>query len=749
MTDSFPRQQARTRNFTLGVPRSFQVAPDGSTVTFLRSPGGTDPVTGLWSLDVATGAERLVADPAQLAGFGGQDDEVEKARRERVRERAEGIVAYATDAGGTVAAFALAGRVYLAPLSAPDGGTAPGEVRELSARSPAADPRPDPSGRLVAYTSAGALRVVDTGTGEDHAVADPDGAAGISFGSAEFVAAEEMGRTRGYWWAPDGSALLVARVDENPVPRWHIADPAHPAAPAREIRYPAAGTPNAEVTAFIASVAGQLTQVSWDGQAFPYLVTACWEAAGPPLLVVQSRDQKELRLLSVDPGTGQTTVLRADTDAVWTDISPGVPAWTATGAIAWIADSGGTRRLLVAAPGELAGAEPVTPDGLQVRAVLDVDGDTVLFSASEFSASEFSASEFSASEPSAPEVSMAGGDPTQVGLWRAGPDGLAQLPLGAGVHSGRQAGGTTVAVSRRLSHGGAEVTVRRDGPGGSPAVVGIESRAERPSLPDPQPILLAGGPRGIRTALLLPSWHEPGSGPLPVLCDPYGGPHAQRVLASRDAYWTSQWLAEQGFAVVIADGRGTPGRGPDWERAVARDFSGPVLEDQVDALHAAAEHCGDLDLSRVAIRGWSFGGYLAALAVLRAPEVFHAAVAGAPVTDWQLYDTHYTERYLGRPQENPDTYQWNSLISHAAELTRPLMLIHGLADDNVVVAHSLRLSSALLAAGRPHTVLPLTGVTHMASQEEVAENLLLLQVDFLNAALADVSRTPVSGTPVP
>ncbi|HEY3980246.1 MAG TPA: prolyl oligopeptidase family serine peptidase [Streptosporangiaceae bacterium] len=705
MTDSFPRQQARTRNFSLGAPRSFQVSPDGGMVAFLRSPGGTDPVTALWALDVASGTERLVADPAALAGSGGEDDELEKARRERARERAAGIVGFATDAAFTVAAFTLAGQAYLAALAGE------GTVRELPARTPAADTRPDPSGRLVAYTCAGALRVVDTRTGEDRAVIDPDGAAGISFGSAEFLAAEEMDRTRGYWWSPDGSALLVARVDENPVPRWHIADPAHPEAPAREVRYPAAGTANAEVTAFIASVAGRLTRVLWDRQAFPYLVTACWSEPGP-LLVVQSRDQKELRLLSVDPASGQTAVLRADTDPVWTDIVPGVPAWTAAGAIAWTADVGATRRLLVAAPGDLAGAEPVTPDGLQVRQVLDVDGDAVLFSASA-------------------------GDPTQVALWRAGPDGLTELPLGEGVHAGRQAGGTTVAVSRRLSHGGAEVTVLRDGPS-----LSIASRAERPVLPEPRPVLLAGA-RGTQIAVLLPSWHEPGAGPLPVLCDPYGGPHAQRVLATRDAYWTSQWLAEQGFAVVIADGRGTPGHGPGFERAVAGDLAGPVLADQVDALHAAAERCGDLDLSRVGIRGWSFGGYLAALAVLRAPEVFHAAVAGAPVTDWHLYDTHYTERYLGLPSDSPAAYEQSSLINEAAKLTRPLMLIHGLADDNVVVAHSLRLSSALLAAGRPHTVLPLTGVTHMASQEEVAENLLLLQVDFLRAAL----RAPAPPAP--
>jgi dipeptidyl-peptidase-4 len=707
MTDSFPRQQARTRNFTLGAPRNFQVSPDGGTVAFLRSPGGADPVTALWALDVASGTERLIADPARLAGFGAADDELEKARRERVRERAAGIVGFATDAAFTVAAFTLAGRVYLAGL-----GESPA-ITELATRTPAADPRPDPSGRLVAYTCAGALRVADTRTGEDHAVVDPDGAAGISFGVAEFVAAEEMGRTRGYWWAPDGAALLVARVDENPVQRWHIADPANPGAPAREIRYPSAGTPNAEVSAFIASVAGKLTRVAWDGQAFPYLVTALWSGAGDegaraPLLVVQSRDQKELRLLEVDPATGQTTVLRADVDPIWTDIVPGVPARTAGGAIAWVADAGGTRRLLVAPPGELAAAAPVTPDGLQVRAVLDVDGDTVLFAAS-------------------------GADPTQVGLWQAGPDGLAELPLGPGVHAGWRGGGTTVASSRRLRQTGREVTVWRDGQDGPAAA--IASRAEQPGLPAPEPILLAAGPRGIATAIVLPSWHEPGSGPLPVLCDPYGGPHGQMVLACRDAYWTAQWLADQGFAVVIADGRGTPGRGPDWERTVAGDLAGPVLEDQIDALRAAAEQCGDLDLTRVGIRGWSFGGYLAALAVLRAPEVFHAGVAGAPVTDWRLYDTHYTERYLGQPQDSGDTYARNSLLGQAAGLTRPLMIIHGLADDNVVAAHSLRLSEALLAAGRPHTVLPLTGVTHMASQEEVAENLLLLELDFLRGAL--------------
>jgi dipeptidyl-peptidase-4 len=311
-----------------------------------------------------------------------------------------------------------------------------------------------------------------------------------------------------------------------------------------------------------------------------------------------------------------------------------------------------------------------------------------------------------------------------------------------GVHAGTRAGGTTVLASRTMTEPGPSVRVLKDrvptGTATRPAAAEaarIAVLAQTPNVPAPHPDRFAAGAREIRSALLLPSWHQPGSAMLPVLLDPYGGPHAQRVLDAQGAFLTSQWLAEQGFAVLVADGRGTPGRGPDWDRAVWHDLAGPVLEDQVEALQAAAARCPDLDTSRVAIRGWSFGGYLAALAVLRRPDVFHAAVAGAPVTDWRLYDTCYTERYLGLPDEQPQVYEQSSLLADAPRLTRPLLFIHGLADDNVVVAHTLRMSSALLAAGRPHRVLPLSGVTHMTPQEDVAENLLLLQVDFLREAL--------------
>jgi dipeptidyl-peptidase 4 len=760
MTESFPRQQARTRRFSLGVPRSFKVAPDGSRVAFLRSQGGADPVTCLWQLHVDTGNEELLADPAALEPAGEDLSPQEKARRERTREQAGGIVGFATDRAMSLAAFTLAGRVYVASLPDSPGrepsarepaGRTPGTpkpgVRELGARSPALDPRPDPTGTRVAYVCGGALRVIrvdgygvdgdKADAGGDTALADPEGTPGLSYGLAEFIAAEEMGRIRGYWWAPDGASLLVARVDETPVQTWHIADPANPDRPPAAVAYPSAGTPNAEVSLLLAGLDGRMVAVDTGGAAFPYLVTVSWDA-GDPLIVVLSRDQRVMRLLAADPATGATTVLREDTDPRWLDIVPGVPARAGDAdgedRIVWVADAGGARRLLVGTPEELAegATAAVTPPTIQVREVLSVDGGTVLFTAS-------------------------GADPTAIGLWLYRAGSLEEISPPGGVHAGIRSGGTTVITSRTLAHPGPEVRVLTDAPaaggpglaatggtglsaaaGPSPAATEaaqIAVLAEAPNVPVPQPDRFAAGPREIRSALLFPSWHQPGTARLPVLLDPYGGPHAQRVLSAQGAFHTSQWLAEQGFAVLVADGRGTPGRGPEWEREVWHDLAGPVLEDQVEALQAAAVRHPDLDTSRVAIRGWSFGGYLSALAVLRRPDVFHAAVAGAPVTDWRLYDTCYTERYLGHPDDQPEVYAQSSLLADAPRLARPLLFIHGLADDNVVVAHTLRMSSALLAAGRGHIVLPLSGVTHMTPQEEVAENLLLLQVEFLREAL--------------
>ncbi|WP_328659227.1 S9 family peptidase [Streptomyces sp. NBC_00334] len=699
-SDSFPKRHARTQRFTLGAPRSFTVAPDGSRVAFLRSGTGTDRANSLWILDVDAGEERVAADPRAL--LGGAEERLspeERARRERSREGGAGIVGYATDSAVELAAFALSGRLHTAELRA-------GTAREVATPGPVIDPRPSPDGRHIAYVARGALRVVGAEGDGDRALAEADGE-GVTYGLAEFVAAEEMSRSRGFWWGPESDRLLVARVDDTPVQRWWISDPAHPERDPQHVPYPAAGTPNADVRLFAIGLDGGRTEVLWDRARYPYLARVHWSAAGAPLLLVQARDQRSQLILAVDTESGTTRMVHADEDPIWLELFPGVPCWSPSGQLVRIADEGGARVLAV-------GERPLTGAQLHLRAVLDVGADDVLVSAS------------AGEEAADPETG-------EVHVYRVNELGVERVSGEPGVHSAVRAGGVTVLVSATLDRPGARVRVLRDGkPTGT-----VTSYAEDPGL-SPRVTLTQGGARRVPCAVLMPTDYH-GDTPLPVLLDPYGGPHGQRVVAAHNAHLTSQWFADQGFAVVVADGRGTPGRSPAWEKAVKDDIAAVVLQDQVDALQALAADF-PLDLDRVAIRGWSFGGYLAALAALRRPDVFHAAVVGAPVTDLRLYDTHYQERYVGHPDEQPDVYRRNSVIDDAglvdaAEPHRPMMVIHGLADDNVVVAHSLRLSSALLAAGRPHEVLPLSGVTHMTPQESVAENLLLLQVDFLKRSL--------------
>jgi dipeptidyl-peptidase-4 len=699
MTESFPRQHARTRRFSLGVPKNFSIAADGGRVAFIRSLFGSLASGCLWLFDVARGEERLVVDPEQLAGGDAGDvPAAERARRERARELSGGIVRFSADSALTRAVFDLSGRLYVVDL-----GTS--AVTQLPTSGTAIDPQIDPTGTSVAYVERGALHVIGVDATTAVVLAEPEGEQ-VTYGLAEFVAAEEMNRQRGYWWSPDGSRLLVARVDIAPVQRWYIADPSNPGSRPNEVAYPRAGTANAEVSLRVLTLDGSAVPVRWDTKAFEYLTTANWSEHGL-LIVVQSRDQRSMRVLEVDPASGETELVREDHDGAWLDVVDGVPARLADGTLVWSIDRDGAKRLVI-------GDDAVTDAHLEVREILDVDGDVVLFSASA--------------------------DPTEIGIytWSRHEGVVRQFSdlTERGVTRARRSGGTTVLIRRGLEAPGVRVSVHR----ANAQAATIESLAETPSIAL-NVHLTTLGDRTLRAAIVFPSGHVPGSARLPVLLDPYGGPGFQKVTASASAYLESQWFADQGFVVLVIDGRGTPGRGPEWERSVHGDVARPVLEDQVDGLTAAAAAYPDLDVSRVAIRGWSFGGYLAALALLRRPDVFHVAVSGAPVTDWGLYDTHYTERYLGLPGEEPAQYEQMSLLNEATKLERPLMLVHGLADDNVVVAHTLRLSDALLAAGRAHTVLPLTGATHMKNDATIAEHLLLLELEFIQDALGIPTAT--------
>ena len=685
MSDSFPRQYARTQRLSLGEPRSFTLSPDGSRVIFIRSHSGSDSVNTLWSLDTTTGVERELLDPRTLSTDLSELTAAELRQRERAREGASGVTSYACNRDVTRAVTVLGGSVVLIDLIS-------GDVTLPPIESGVFDVRLSPDGNIISYLRGTSLCVASL-TGDERVIAS-DSNELISWGNAEFIAAEEMGRFRGYWWSPDSQSIAACRVDVSPINVWYIADPAHPELPATEHRYPAAGTPNASVSLHIISIAtATATPVELAGE-WEYLNTVSWNSAGL-IAQTQTRNQKQIDVHSIDASTGKATIVFTDTDEAWVELVPGVPALQRDGTLVTCADRDGSRRLLV-------NGSAVTPTTMQVRSVVSA-GDNIVFMANDVST------------------------PWQIDAWAYNNGALEQVTQSNGVVSISGTRNCYVSRVSTLDTERAQFTVHT-----ATATHNIASLAET-SLVQPNVRILSVGPRGIPVAILLP--RDGLSTKLPVLFDPYGGPHAQRVVASRAAYNSSQWFADQGFVVVIVDNTGTPGKGSEWERGVLNDLAQPVLDDQVEILRDLNDLEPRADTSRVGIRGWSFGGYLAALAVLRRSDLFHAAVAGAPVTDWRLYDTHYTERYLGNPSIDVSAYEATSLFNDAEHLQQPLLLIHGLADDNVVAAHTLQLSSALLAAGKPHEVLPLSGVTHMTPQEVVAENLLLHQLEFLQRHL--------------
>ncbi len=695
----YPELAARTRRFSAGSPRAIGVADDGSRVVFLRSGGPEDLADRLHVLDLSTGAERLIADPVTLLADAGDLPPEERALRERRRLSAGGIGSYAIDRAGAVAAFTLAGRLFRADLDA-------GTVAEVPTAGPVVDPRPDPTGTRIAYVTAGTLRV----TGPDMLIA---GEEGITWGLAEFIAAEEFDRYRGYWWAPDGRSLLATRVDETRVPRWTLHDPADPAAAPRTMPYPHAGAPNAEVTLHLLDLDGGWVDVHWDRETYPYLVSVSWTELGGPLITVLRRLQQHGLVLAIDPRTGETQVHAELADPRWVSPVPGTPAYLGDGRVlvgGELAHDGFDARCLFA-DGSL-----LTPPSLYVHRVCGQLRDGSLL------------------------VEASDGEPSEQHLYRIGTRAGApvvdagRITSSAGMHYGAGGGDTIVVGAVSLDHAGVRWSVYRSGE----KVGELANLAAVPPYA-PRPALERVTDRRLPTGVLYPRQHVAGR-KLPVLVDVYGGPGRQEVLAARGRWLERQWWADHGFAVVVVDNRGTPGVSPSFEKVIHRRMADVVLGDQVDALHALAEKHPDLDLSRVAMRGWSYGGWLAALAVLRRPDVYHGAVAGAPVADWTLYDSAYTERYLGMPADSPDVYAHHGLIELAQEPpsgpedARPMLLLHGLADDNVVAAHTLRLSAALLTAGRPHAVIPLPGATHMAAGG-VAERLLRVELDFIRQTL--------------
>ena len=806
----FPRKKARTLRFSCGAPRSARVIADGSRALFLRSDGSEDTVTSLWMSVIdenGNASEMLLADPRTLLADADAEDvpAEERARRERAREGGSGIVGYSTDASGNRVTFTINGQLFLTDIAV---GVTRAIAIEEDELKPVLNPRISPDGQHVMYTTGTYLVNVDLAdTAFDTASGDDDCEIGDAIsvvasipqdgewkiGLAEFAAGEEMDRYDGFWWSPDSKYVLFETYDESPEPIWHLSDPANPANPARSNRYPQALTANANVRLTLLELGfdsdnccyGAIAnEVQWDHETYEYLAAVSWTSGHEPIILVQDRRQQHDQVLAIHVGEpiatmrdaengftddegdqvetfsiaipeyaegerpGSTRVLEEHSNAYWLDLIHGTPAFTPNGRLICAMNDmdADTNRLT-------ANGVPFTPAGLQVREVLDVTDDDVLCVVQR--TPELLPDD---SLPFLWQSNAADHDARSFDVVSIRYDGTWEpLTYAPGQWAISRAGNGCVVTGRGMDDATVQMqhcmniaTTDENGTDVASMVVApIENHAETPGF-TPNVHFTRLGERGLYTAIVLPSASSEyaHADTLPVLMKPYGGPGFQQVVESQSFYWDAQWWADQGYIVVTADGRGTTGRGPKWDRAIYETMKSVTLEDQVDAVRALPEALATLavqenkessettipqpDLNRVAMIGWSYGGFLSALAVLEEPETFAAACAGAPPTDWTLYDTHYTERYLGL---DPAVYERNSIISDAPQLDRPLMLIHGFADDNVTIAHSLRLSQALMAAGRKHTFLPLTGITHMTNDETVAENLLILQRDFLAEAL--------------
>jgi dipeptidyl-peptidase-4 len=688
---AYLRRHAETRGFLLGRPVRPRPTPDGKAVLFLRAAARV-PSLRLYEFDVATGKTRELLTPEMvLKGAAEHLSPEEKARRERQRVSLGGFTTFhLSDDGGKIL-VSLSGKLYVVHRR-------DGAVQELRT-SPGTllDPQFSPDGKSVAYVCGHDVYAYDLAAGKETRVTT-GGSERRTHGLAEFVAQEEMQRFSGFWWSPDAKAIAWEEADADGVETWYVADPIHPEQRPQTSYYPRPGKANVKVRLGVVSAAGGATTwIEWDRAKYPYLAGVRWAKKGPLTLLVQTREQQEQVLLEADPATGRTTPLLTERDPAWLDLHHDGPRWLDDGSFLWSAEGpegpqlewrekdGRLRRVLVPAA-----------EGYQGLADVDPKKGNIVFRAST--------------------------DPTQTHLYRLALDGGKPVRLTAepGIHAATFAKdhGVCVLQSSRPRAMPRATVHRADG-----ALLGeLPSVAEDPPFVPRDELLKVGAGQGFYAAVVRPHGFDSGRR-YPVILHVYGGPGHLQVTASMGSRLIDQWLADQGFIVVSLDNRGTPGRGRDWERAISRRFGSIPLEDQVAGLKALAQRFPEMDLERVGVYGWSFGGYLSGLAVLRRPEVFRAAVAGAPVVDWLDYDTHYTERYLGLPDKDAAAYKEASLLTYAADLRRPLLLVHGTADDNVYFRHTLKLCDALFRSGKEFEVLPLSGLTHMVPDPVVTQRL--------------------------
>ena len=689
------------------IPGAIAFAPDGKSVTYLKAESASLNRV-LWRADVANGQSRVIA---RAPGSGDTDATVsreEALRRERQRLRETGITQISRAAHAAVAVIPLGGDLYLLKGD--------GSLDRLTTdSSPELDPKLAPDGSQLAFVRNHELFRIDLATRAETQLTH-GATEGLTHGLAEFIAQEEMDRSTGFWWSPDGSKIAYQETDEREIPLYSIVHQGGTEPSVETHRYPFPGAKNARVRLGVVPSAGGET--TWLNLPVPdsgdfYLARVDWAVPDNLLIQLLARDQKTLTLIRHDLARNQSATVRQETAATWVNLHHDLRVVEATGEIIWSTEKEGNRQLvLLAQDGTLI--RDLTPSAWPVDGLIQLDGKRR-------------------------EVWFESGADQPLGrqIFRVSLDGGAVVPVTTepGTHRGTVApdGNHYVDVFSSRTHPPTTRLWTRDGRlvAELDASAAHDPRVEEFRLVPPETVSFAsrdGVP--LHGAFYRPRSAAFGAkAPLVVLL--YGGPHVQYVTNSwpLTADLNAQALAERGFAVWKMDNRGSARRGHRFEAAIHREMGQVEVRDQEDGVQFAAERFADVvDSSRIGVSGSSYGGYMTLRCLTEAPTTFHAGVAIAPVTDWDGYDTCYTERYMETPATNPAGYRASSVLTHADRLTGPLLIVHGMIDENVHFRHTARLVTALIQAGRPFDLLPLPDERHSSRQEEgrkyVAERLL-------------------------
>jgi len=710
-----------------------KIAPDGSRVTFLRGRDDDRNRLDLWEYDIASGATRMLVDSAQLLPGGEVLSDAEKARRERQRIGAlSGIVDYQFAPDGQALLFPLGGELYLYALgAAAEPAEAPAANADASVPMPtptrlrllthgegfATDPKVSPKGGYVSFIRERNLWVIDLADGKARPLTR-DGSAVIGNGVAEFVADEEMDRHSGYWWAPDDSAIAFARIDETPVPVQRRVEIYPDRTEVVEQRYPAAGDANVRIQlGVIAPKGGTPRWIDLGANPDIYLARVDWRNANELSFQRQSRDQHGLDLVLVDLKNGGQRTLLSETSASWVSLHNNLRFLKQADALLWTSERSGFAHLYrvdlaSGAATALTAGEWMVEDVL----ALDEQAGTVWFSGSLDSPLE----------KHVYALPLAGGKPQRLSREQGWHE--ASFADNASVYVDLWSNPQTPPQTQLLRADGsvlATLLENRIGAGHP------YQRFNDAHLPIEFGAISAADGQILHYSLIKPTDFNPGK-QYPVVVLVYGGPAAQTVRRT----WApdfNQYLAQHGYLVFSLDNRGTPRRGVRFAGALYRHQGNVEVDDQLRGLQML-RGLPYVDAKRVGVYGWSNGGYMTLMLLAKASHAYTCGVAGAPVTDWGLYDTHYTERYMGLPGDNADGYRDATVLAHLDGLSSRLLLLHGMADDNVLFTHSTRLMSALQQRGVAFELMTYPGAKHGLHGKDNLHRLTLTE-DFLARCL--------------